>query len=195
MEKGVCSTYTPSVPGQFRIQEMSLNTKTVLKIAILTMFYAGIGNRVVADHTVVNDLECVRDADVITTTWTVADPSEKYGGDLEVEAEFTAHCSDDSKQGKAELKIHLKQDAAEIYSYRCAGSTSDGSKCTGKAVIKDVEATLAKAVADTAKVLCEDAGQSLLRTEGGEIYTDVKVKHLQKGEKVSVHCHSEHHSH
>lgn len=163
--------------------------KTVLKIAILTVFYTGTGNGVFADHTIVSDLQCIRDAEVITTTWTAVNPSGKYGGDLEVEAEFTARCSDESKQGKAELKVHLKKDAAEIYSYRCAGSTTDGSKCTGTAAVKAVEAALAETVATTAKALCEDAGQALLRIDGGEFYTDVKVKHLQKGEIVSVHCH------
>ena len=172
---------------------MTPNTKTRLKVAILTMLFAGVNNGV-ADHTVVNDLQCIRDAEVITTTWTVANPSGKYGGDLEVEAGFTAHCSDESKQGKAELAIHLKQDAAEIYSYLCTGGTN-GSRCTGKAVVKDVEAALASTVAAAAKALCEAAGQSLLGIEGGEIDTGVKVKHLQKGEKVSVTCHENPHSH
>lgn len=173
---------------------MTANTKTRLKVTILATLFAGINNGVVADHTVVNDLQCIRDAEVITTTWTVVDSTEKYGGDLEVEAEFTAHCSDGSQRGKAELAIHLKQDAAEIYSYRCAGGTN-GSRCTGKAMVKDVEAALAKTVAAAAKALCEDAGQSLLGIEGGEIDTGVKVQHLQKGERVSVQCHENHHSH
>ena len=63
------------------------------------------------------------------------DSSEKYGGDLEVEAEFTAHCSDESKPGKVKLELHLSQDTTEIYSYLCDGSTNVMKACA-EAIVK-----------------------------------------------------------
>ncbi len=167
---------------------MSFNMKNIIRIAIFTMIYAGGSSGVIADHTVVDNLQCSRDAEVITTTWTVADPTESYGGDLKVKANFIAYCSNDSKKGNVDLEIHLSRDKAEIYSYWCDEGTADGSECTGTAAVKDVEAALSNAVAVAAKALCEEVGQSLVKTENEEIGTDVKVQHLQKGEKVRVDC-------
>jgi len=166
--------------------------KKLLKKASVSVLFAGIAGGVLADHTVVANLQCVRDAGMITTTWTVMDSTEKYGGDLEVEAGFTAHCSSDNKPGKVELKIHLYQDEAEIYSYSCDGSKDD-SRCTGTAAEKDLEAAVVEAVSASAEALCKAAEQSLLSITRGQTVADVKVKHLQKGEKVEVQCQDNHH--
>ena len=161
--------------------------KKFMKKSLVTMFFAGISGGVIADHTVVNNLECFRDAEMITTTWAVMDSTERYGGDLEVEAEFTAHCSSDAMPGKVKFKIHLYQEQAEIYSYSCDGTKYD-SKCTGTAAQKDVEAAVAEAIAASAEAICKGAGQSLVGITSGETVTDVKVQHLQKGERVEVQC-------
>lgn len=160
-----------------------------MKIAIVSVFAAAISNGVFADHTVVNNLQCIRGDGMITTTWMVVDSSEKYGGDLEVEAEFTAHCSDESKPGKVKLEIHLGQDTTEIYSYLCDGSTNGISSCKGTAREQDIEDALTAAYPPAAKALCAGAQQSLVSITGGKTEAEVRVKHLQKGKKINAHCH------
>jgi hypothetical protein len=172
---------------------MNVDLNRTLKSAIVTMFFAGVSSSIFADHTVVNNLQCVRDTGVIKTTWTVVDSTQKYGGDLEVEAGFTAHCGDDDKPGKVNLEFHLSQDEAETYSYSCDGSTNAVSRCTGAAREHDVKAAVTAAVAGAAKELCKGVEPSLISVTEGDTVTDVRVKHLQKGEKVEIKCQSNHH--
>jgi hypothetical protein len=160
-----------------------------INIAIVSVFFSITSMGVFADHTVVNNLECVRDAGVITTSWLVVDSTEKYGGDLEVEAEFTARCSDELKPGKVNLKFHLSQDPTEVYSYRCDGSTNDISVCKGTAMEQNIESAVTAAIVPAAEALCKAVEQSLVGIIGRKTATEVRVKHLQKGEKVNTHCH------
>lgn len=160
-----------------------------LNIALVSVFLAVISNDVFADHTVVNNLQCISADEVITTTWMVVDSSEKYGGDLEVEAEFTAQCSHDSKPGKVNLEFHLSQDTTEIYSYLCDGSTDGISKCKGTARKQDVGNAVTAAIFPAAEALCEGVQQSLVNVTDGKTMTEVRVRHIQKGERVNTHCH------
>jgi len=172
---------------------MNFDLNRALKGAIVTVFFAGASGSIFADHTVVNNLQCVRDTDVIKTTWTVVDSTQKYGGDLEIKAGFTAHCGDDDKPGKVNLEFHLSQDETEIYSYSCDGNTTGVSRCTGAAREHDVKAAVTAAVATAAKELCKDVEPSLISVTEGDTVTDVRVRHLQKGEKVEIKCEDNHH--
>ena len=160
-----------------------------MKSAIYSVIFTAISNGVFADHTVVNNLQCTRDAGVITTSWVVVDSSQRYGGDLVVEAAFVARCTDELKSGKVNLNIHLSQDTTEIYSYQCDGSKDGISLCTGKADEQDIDAAVTAAIAPAAEALCKDAQQSLISVTDGKTITEVSVRHIQKGEKVDAHCH------
>lgn len=160
-----------------------------MKIAFFSVFLVVISGGAFADHTVVNNLQCTRDSGVITTSWMVLDSTEKYGGDLVIEADFDAQCSDEVKPGKVSLELHLSQDTAEIYSYLCNGSTTGVSVCTATAKEKEVEGAVMEAVGSAAEALCELANQSLVSVTDGNMKTDVRVRHLQRGEKITTHCH------
>jgi len=172
---------------------MNVDLNKVLKTTIFAVFMTGASGAIFADHTVVNNLQCVRDTGLIKTTWTVVDSTQKYGGDLEVEAAFTAHCGEEDKPGKVNLEFHLSQDETEVYSYSCDGSTDAVSRCTGAAREHDVKAAVTAAVATAAKELCEGVEPSLISVTEGDTETEVRVRHLQKGEKVEIKCEGNHH--
>lgn len=171
---------------------MSSYSKKRVITTVIAVLISGTGAGVFADHTVVDNLLCVRDAGIITTTWKVADASEKYGGDLEVAAGFIAHCNGGDMPGKIRIDFHLSADSSETYSYSCDGNTDEVSRCIGMASEQVVEDAVDEAVMVAAKALCENDDQSLLSVSDGEVDTGARVRHLQKGNLVESYCEVSH---
>lgn len=151
-----------------------------------TVLLAVLSNSVSADHTQVNDMECVREAGVITTTWTVTDPRRKFGGDLQIEADFIAQCGKDSKTGTAKVGFYLNQDDEGMFVYSCVTNKNEDMQCKAKSA--NLDGVIAAAVTASAEALCDNLQQPILNTTHGEIATWVSVKHLQRGAKEIIQC-------
>lgn len=171
---------------------MGFDSMKIVTTVTTIIFLSCTGSSSFADHTIVDNLLCVRDAGVITTTWKVADASEKYGGDLEVTAGFIAHCDGGDRPGRTRIDFHLSPDSSATYSYSCSRNTDDVSRCIGMVSERVVEDAVDEAVTVAAEALCANDDLPLLSVSNGEVDTGARVRHLQKGNLVESYCEVSH---